>query len=72
MKQPERPGHFRLGGEEFKGFEGDLGQIPWDEPQQEPCVLCLRLDSNGRCDGTFKCPYIEEMREGRIPECIEY
>lgn len=72
MKQPERPGHFRLGGEEFKGFEGDLGQVPWTEDVEEPCCLCLRLDSHGRCDGTFKCPHVEDLKKGKITECVVY
>ena len=62
----------RFGGEDFKGFEGDLGQVPWTEDVEEPCCLCLRLDKHGRCDGTFKCPHIEDLKKGKITECVTY
>lgn len=61
-----------LGGELFDGFEGDLGKTYYEEQPEEPCILCLRLDSKGYCDGRFKCPHIEDLQKGLIHDCVEH
>lgn len=62
----------RLGGEDFIGFEGDQGLAYYEEETQEPCILCLRLDEKGLCDEQFKCPHVDEMRKGVMPDCVVY
>lgn len=65
----------RIGGEKWDGFEGDLGQVPWDEPPEEICKLCLRLklcDTKWLCDGKKECPFIGEMLKGIMVDCVEY
>lgn len=62
----------RTGGIILDGFEEDLGHVPWEVPPEEPCVLCLRMDKKGRCDGRFKCPYLKELEQGVMAECVVY
>jgi hypothetical protein len=61
-----------LGGEPFEGFEGDLGKVYYDEQPEEPCILCLNLTWGNKCRGTFKCPYVEDLRRGIIHDCVEH
>lgn len=67
----------RMGGNDFKGFIGELdkGKINETLLPKADCVLCDRLkEKDGRwlCDGKRKCPHIKDLKKGILHNCVSF